>query len=72
MPKRWRVASGSSYKLQLVDDDTQEVLAETPPQWDSEDDLDDLVEEFRESLIEFSDGAEEPPRRWRKRPRRKA
>jgi hypothetical protein len=68
MPKRWRVVGGSSYGLELVDDQGN-VLASTEHMWDEENLVDDMVEEIREGAIEFTDGNEEPPRRYRRRPR---
>jgi hypothetical protein len=66
MPKRWKVSRGSKLGLELWDTDTNKILAKSVARdWDDDDTVDDLVEEFREAEIEFSNGDVKPPKRKR-------
>jgi len=62
MPKRWKVAGGSKFGVDLVDDDGQVVARANVKDWDKEDDVDDMVEEFRDADIEFTNGDVKPPK----------
>jgi hypothetical protein len=66
MPKRWRITSGSKFGVELLDEDTGKVVARSVGrEWNDEDAVDDLVEEFRDARIEFTNGDVKPPKRDR-------
>jgi hypothetical protein len=66
MPKRWRITSGSKFGVDLVDEDSGKVVARSVgKEWKDEDAVDDLVEEFREAKIEFTNGDLKPPKKDR-------
>jgi hypothetical protein len=63
MPKRWKITSGSKRGFELWDTDTNKLLAKSVGKnWNEDEDVDDMVEEFRKADIEFSNGDVRPPR----------
>jgi hypothetical protein len=66
MPKRWKITSGSKFGVDLVDEDTGKVVARSVgKEWDNENAVDDMVEEFRDAKIEFTNGAVKPKKKDR-------
>jgi regulatory protein YycI of two-component signal transduction system YycFG len=64
MPKRWRVASGSKCKIQLVEVDNAnkviEVYAQTKLKWNKQQDADAVINEFRAAEVIYSGESSEP------------
>lgn len=65
MPKRWRITSGSKFGVELVDDEGNVVARSVGRPWNKEEDVDDLVEDFREAEIEFTSGDVKKPKKNR-------
>jgi hypothetical protein len=65
VPKRWRITSGSKFGVELLDDSGKVLARSVGKEWNDEDTVDDLVEEFREAEIEFTSGDVKKPKRNR-------
>jgi hypothetical protein len=66
MPKRWRITSGSKFGVELLDDQGNVMARSVGRPWNKEEDVDDLVEEFREADIEFANGDVKRPKKGRR------
>jgi bifunctional DNA-binding transcriptional regulator/antitoxin component of YhaV-PrlF toxin-antitoxin module len=62
MPKRWRIAAGSKYKVELLEVDRNdkviEVLARTKLKWDKQQDADAVINEFRTAEVIYPSDVE--------------
>jgi hypothetical protein len=65
MPKRWKITSGSKFGVELLDDSGKVLARSVGKEWNDEDTVDDLVEEFRDADIEFTSGDLKKPKKNR-------
>lgn len=65
MPKRWKMVSGSKFGFELLDKDGKKVLHGSGKRWETQQEMEDELDEIQNGEIEFLDGSVKPPRHHR-------